>query len=154
MPVAYGWHPDGSRPLQRSASWWRRAGIGWDPRPATPALPEGPQSCPSLHLSWALSLSLCDLRPHSLPDCLTWCYEKQTLLPDLPGWRRTLLLELKDLVQELQSDECEWLLGAPWHVQQLYSQGSGSPVFPMRVLTELLAWCAFEGAAKLVSDLF
>ena len=72
-------HPDGSRPLVRAASFWHRSSLTWDPRePGLPTL-SGPTDDPFAHLDWAMGLDFLALFPVRLNPCLQWCYEAQPL---------------------------------------------------------------------------
>ena len=107
-------HPDGSRPLVRAASFWFRSGLAWDPKePVRPVL-QGPADDPFAHLKWSLDLDFLDLFPVRLNPCLQWCYDTQPVFQGtLPKWRQSVCEDLLALVQELSEEQEAWLLGRP-----------------------------------------
>ena len=143
-------HPDGSRPLVRAASFWFRSGLAWDPKePLRPVL-QGPADDPFAHLKWSLDLDFLDLFPVRLNPCLQWCYDTQPLFQGtLPKWRQSVCEDLLALVQELSEEQEAWLLGAPDHVG-----GQETTQLHLLALTWLLDLLQFPGRRQLVKELF
>ena len=148
-------HPDGSRPLVRAASFWHRSSLTWDPRePGLPAL-SGPTDDPFAHLDWALGLDFLALFPVRLNPCLQWCYESQPLFQGkLPAWRQAVCDDLSALVEELSEEQESWFLSAPQHVRQVYSTGQDTLQVHLLALTWLLDLLQFPGRQALVTELF
>ena len=148
-------HPDGSRPLVRAASFWHRSSLTWDPRePCLPTL-SGPTDDPFAHLDWALGLDFLALFPVRLNPCLQWCYESQPLFQGkLPAWRQAVCDDLSALVEELREEQESWFLSAPQHVRQVYSRGQDTLQVHLLALTWLLDLLQFPGRKALVTELF
>ena len=148
-------HPDGSRPLVRAASFWHRSSLTWDPRePCLPTL-SGPTDDPFAHLDWALGLDFLALFPVRLNPCLQWCYESHPLFQGkLPAWRQAVCDDLSALVEELREEQESWFLSAPQHVRQVYSRGQDTLQVHLLALTWLLDLLQFPGRKALVTELF
>ncbi|OLP99308.1 hypothetical protein AK812_SmicGene18150 [Symbiodinium microadriaticum] len=148
-------HPDGSRPLVRAASFWHRSSLTWDPRePGLPTL-SGPTDDPFAHLDWAMGLDFLALFPVRLNPCLQWCYEAQPLFNGkLPAWRQAVCDDLSALVEELREEQETWFLSAPQHVRKVYSRGQDTLQVHLLTLTWLLDLLQFPGRRALVTELF
>ena len=148
-------HPDGSRPLVRAASFWFRSGLAWDPKePVRPVL-QGPADDPFAHLKWSLDLDFLDLFPVRLNPCLQWCYDTQPVFQGtLPKWRQSVCEDLLALVQELSEEQEAWLLGAPDHVRRVYNRGQETTQLHLLALTWLLDLLQFPGRHQLIKELF
>eukprot|EP00439_Symbiodinium_sp_Y106_P059520 s1760_g8.t1 len=149
------WHPDGSRPLQRAASWWLRASLRWDPtEPAQPEL-RSPEQGPFSHFSWAKQLTFASVFPAELNPCLAWTFQVQAALGHkLVGVRQSVIQDLQQLVFELQEDQDSALQALPAHVAAVYKQGSTAFKFQLLPLAWLLELCQFPGRNELLTELF
>ena len=114
------YHPEGSRPLLRACSWWRRAQLTWDPN-------EYRQ-----HFAWATTVRWEDAFPAKLNPCLQWAYDQQqTFGPKLAQWRQAVVEDITEFVQELAEGQEAWLATSPQHVREVYKQGSPGYVFQL-----------------------
>ena len=149
------WHPDGSRPLQRAASWWLRSSLRWDPtEPAQPEL-RSPEQGPFAHFSWAKQLTFASIFPAELNPCLAWTFQVQAALGHkLVGVRQSVIQDLQQLVFELQEDQDSALQALPAHVAAVYRQGSTAFKFQLLPLAWLLELCQFPGRNELLTELF
>ncbi|CAE7618166.1 ftsH [Symbiodinium pilosum] len=148
-------HPDGSRPLCRMASFWRRSGINWDPKePRQPQL-QPPGRDEFAHFQWALSLQWLDLFPVNLNRCLQWALDMQQHMgASLQQWRDSVREDVQALVRELAEEQEAWMSAAPAHVIRVYKQGTGRNVVSLLVMAHLLQLFAFPEFELLVRDLF
>ncbi|CAE7027728.1 DD3-3 [Symbiodinium sp. CCMP2592] len=149
------WHPDGSRPLQRVASWWRRSTLQWDPNETQPDELRPPGSGSAAHFLWAQKLTFADVFPAPLNPCLAWTFHVQARLGlKVVQVRQSVLQDLQDLVAELQEDQDEALQALPAHVAAVYKQGSPQLRFQLLPLAWLLDLCQFPGRSELLTELF
>ena len=132
------WHPDGGRPLQRAASWWRRAGILWDPKPPAQPDVQSPETCEKLHFQWAQSASLDAWGPAAPNQCWLWCYDMHRCQGGGTHFAKEIV----------------WLQGAPAHVQALYGHNTGVTKLHVLVVAHLLKWLQFPQWQTMISDLF
>ena len=149
------WHPDGSRPLVRVASWWLRSGLTWDPKEPTLTSPTGPAADPLLHFQWASRLCFDSVFPIQLNQCISWCYEMQSFVgPNLPQIRKLVCDDLLELLLDTEAEQTHWLSQAPEHVRKVYRQGTDRNQLQLLVLARLLDLICFPEAESLISEMF
>ena len=148
-------HPDGSRPLLRACSWWRRFGRQWDPNEPQAFQLQGPLHDEKEHVRWSTSLSWEQAFPINLNPCLEFAIEQQERMGGkVVQWRETVVDDVQSLVEELREDQDEWLSQAPEHVQQVYKQGTPKFVVQLLAFAHLLQLLDFPEWENLVADLF
>ncbi|CAE7632255.1 unnamed protein product [Symbiodinium sp. CCMP2592] len=149
------WHPDGSRPLQRVASWWLRSTLSWDPNETQSSDLRSPGAGAEAHVHWAQQLTYADVFPAPLNPCLAWTFQVQARLGlKVVQVRESVLQDLRALVAELQEDQDEALQSLPAHVAAVYRQGSPQLRFQLLPLAWLLELCQFPGRTELLTELF
>ncbi|CAE7265094.1 DNMT3A [Symbiodinium sp. CCMP2592] len=149
------WHPDGSRPLQRVASWWLRSSLRWDPNEPQADELRSPGLGATAHAQRAQLLTFADIFPAPLNPCLAWTFQVQARLGlKVVQVREAVLRDLQDLVAELQDDQTEALQTLPAHVASVYKQGSTQLRFQLLPLAWLLELCQFPGRSELLTELF
>ena len=149
------YHPEGSRPLLRACSWWRRAQLTWDPNEYTHGPLVGPDTCPRQHFAWATAVRWEDAFPAKLNPCLQWAYDQQqTFGPKLVQWRQAVVEDITGFVQECAEDQEAWLATSPQHVRKVYKQGTPGYVFQLLAFSHLLKLLDFSEWDALVHDLF
>ncbi|CAE7040700.1 ftsH [Symbiodinium sp. CCMP2592] len=149
------WHPDGSRPLQRVASWWLRSALSWDPNETQPSDLRSPGAGAKAHVRWAQQLTYAHVFPAPLNPCLAWTFQVQSRLGlKVVQVRESVLQDLQALVAELREDQVEALQSLPAHVAAVYRQGSPQLRFQLLPLAWLLELCQFPGRSELLTELF
>ena len=117
-------HPDGHRPLERAAQWFRQSQTAWGP-PKT----ETDMNCTSFGEDCKQQWEETQIAVHP-------AYRQQQLDPSheyalqlclrfgtqIGRWRQTLVEDLDNMIQELEDDTNNWFQQTPTHVQKTYRQ--------------------------------
>ena len=137
-------------PIQRATSVWlaTRATFGPPPKPTQNLYM--PQFCWREHLQWTQSLDTSHT-PKPLDPTLEWVIQHSHLFHPVADFREQVVLEIRNLVEDMQETTEEWLRDLPQHVRKAYTTRKEATQVP--VFTSLLQQINYPQADILHQEL-
>ena len=120
-------------PIQRATSIWLATSTSFGPPPKPAGHLYMPQFSWSEHIQWTRSLDTSHT-PKPLDPTLEWVLQHSHLFHPLADFRTQVVLEIRQLVEDMQEVTDEWLHDIPAHVRKAYTtsrQVTQVPVFTL-----------------------